>query len=106
MGVVMVYIEGRHLLKKDCLYANANDFWARIFGLNFAIGVATGIVMEFQFGSNWVNYSCFVGDVFGSALAAEGIFAFFLASGFLAVALFGRNKVMQDSISSPYSWSH
>jgi len=65
----------------------------KIFGLIFALGVATGIVMEFQFGTNWAVYSKFVGDVFGSALAAEGIFAFFLESGFLAILLFGWNKV-------------
>ena len=68
-------------------------FWVRIFGLTFAIGVATGIVMEFEFGTNWAAYSRFVGDVFGSALAAEGIFAFFLESGFLAMLLFGWDKV-------------
>ena len=61
-------------------------FWTRVFALNFAIGVATGMVMEFEFGTNWAAYSRFVGDVFGSALAAEGIFAFFLESGFLARA--------------------
>ena len=64
-----------------------------MFALTFAIGVATGIVMEFEFGTNWATYSRFVGDVFGSALAAEGIFAFFLESGFLAVLLFGWDKV-------------
>ena len=68
-------------------------FWTRVFGLTFALGVATGVVMEFQFGTNWSNYSRFVGDVFGSALAAEGIFAFFLESGFLAILLFGWDKV-------------
>ena len=68
-------------------------FWMKIFGLIFAIGVASGIVMEFQFGMNWAAYSRYVGDVFGSALAAEGIFAFFLESGFLAIALFGWDKV-------------
>ena len=68
-------------------------FFVRIFGLTFALGVATGIVMEFEFGTNWAAYSRFVGDVFGSALAAEGIFAFFLESGFLALLLFGWNKV-------------
>ena len=68
-------------------------FLAAIFGLTFAIGVATGIVMEFEFGTNWATYSRFVGDVFGSALAAEGIFAFFLESGFLALLLFGWDKV-------------
>ena len=68
-------------------------FFVRIFGLIFAIGVATGIVMEFEFGTNWAAYSRFVGDVFGSALAAEGIFAFFLESGFLALLLFGWDRV-------------
>jgi cytochrome d ubiquinol oxidase subunit I len=68
-------------------------FWTRVFALTFAIGVATGIVMEFEFGTNWAAYSRYVGDVFGSALAAEGIFAFFLESGFLAVLLFGWDKV-------------
>jgi len=93
MGVVLVYLEGMHLKTKDPLYHTAAHFWTRIFALNFAIGVATGIVMEFEFGTNWATYSEFVGDVFGSALAAEGIFAFFLESGFLAVLVFGWNKV-------------
>ena len=71
----------------------------QIFALNFAIGVATGIVMEFEFGTNWAAYSRFVGDVFGSALAAEGIFAFFLESGFLAVLVFGWDRVgPQDAL--------
>jgi cytochrome d ubiquinol oxidase subunit I len=68
-------------------------FWVKIFALTFAMGVATGIVMEFEFGTNWSTYSRFVGDVFGSALAAEGIFAFFLESGFLAILVFGWDKV-------------
>ena len=77
VGVVLVYLEGMHLKTRDPLYETAARFWTKIFALNFAIGVATGIVMEFQFGMNWAVYSRFVGDVFGSALAAEGIFAFF-----------------------------
>src|SRR5579862_1250542 len=68
-------------------------FWTKIFAVNFAMGVATGITMEFEFGTNWATYSRYVGDVFGSALAAEGIFAFFLESGFLAVLVFGWDKV-------------
>jgi cytochrome d ubiquinol oxidase subunit I len=68
-------------------------FWVKVFGLIFALGVSSGIVMEFQFGTNWAAYSRYVGDIFGSALAAEGIFAFFLESGFLAVLLFGWDKV-------------
>jgi cytochrome d ubiquinol oxidase subunit I len=93
VGVVLVWLEGRYLFTKDPLYRTAARFWTRIFALNFAIGVATGIVMEFQFGTNWATYSRFVGDVFGSALAAEGIFAFFLESGFLAVLVFGWDRV-------------
>lgn len=93
MGVVLVYLEGRYLWTKDALFHQAAKFWTRIYALNFALGVATGIVMEFQFGTNWATYSRFVGDVFGSALAAEGIFAFFLESGFLAVLVFGWNRV-------------
>ena len=93
MSVVMVYLEVQHLRTGDPLYDRAARFWTRIFALNFAVGVATGIVMEFQFGTNWAAYSRFVGDVFGSALAAEGIFAFFLESGFLALLVFGWDRV-------------
>jgi len=93
MGVILVYLDGMSLRTGDPLYAIATRFWTRIFALNFALGVATGIVMEFEFGTNWSTYSRFVGDVFGSALAAEGIFAFFLESGFLAVLVFGWNRV-------------
>ncbi|OYP28837.1 cytochrome ubiquinol oxidase subunit I [Rhodopirellula sp. MGV] len=71
----------------------AARFWTRVFAVNFAMGVSTGIVMEFEFGTNWAAYSRFVGDVFGSALAAEGIFAFFLESGFLAILVFGWDRV-------------
>jgi cytochrome d ubiquinol oxidase subunit I len=93
LGVVMVYLEGMFLRTGDALYETAARFWTRIFALNFAIGVATGIVMEFEFGTNWAAYSRFVGDVFGSALAAEGVFAFFLESGFLALLVFGWDRV-------------
>jgi len=93
MGVVLVYLGAQYLRTKDPIYRTSQKFWTKIFGLNFAIGVASGIVMEFEFGTNWAVYSRFVGDVFGSALAAEGIFAFFLESGFLAVLVFGWNRV-------------
>jgi cytochrome bd ubiquinol oxidase subunit I len=93
LGLILVIMEGLYLKTRRQLYHDMTQFWARIFGLIFALGVATGIVMEFEFGTNWSTYSRFVGDVFGSALAAEGIFAFFLESGFLAVLLFGWNKV-------------
>ncbi len=93
LGLILVLMEGLYLRTREPLYRQMSRFWVRIFGLTFAIGVATGIVMEFEFGTNWAAYSRFVGDVFGSALAAEGIFAFFLESGFLAVLLFGWDKV-------------
>ena len=93
VGVLLVFLEAMYLKTKDPQYEAATRFWTKIFALNFAMGVATGIVMEFQFGTNWAVYSRYVGDVFGSALAAEGIFAFFLESGFLAVLVFGWDRV-------------
>ncbi|MGE0268245.1 MAG: cytochrome ubiquinol oxidase subunit I [Candidatus Omnitrophota bacterium] len=93
LGVILVIMEGLYLITKNPLYHQMTRFWVKVFGLTFAIGVATGIVMEFEFGTNWATYSRYVGDIFGSALAAEGIFAFFLESGFLAVLLFGWDKV-------------
>ena len=93
LGLFLVIMEGTYLKTKNELYHQMTRFWVKIFGLIFALGVASGIVMEFQFGTNWATYSRFVGDVFGSALAAEGVFAFFLESGFLAVLLFGWDKV-------------
>ena len=93
LGVLLVAIEALWLKTKKPLYHQMARFWTKVFALTFAIGVATGIVMEFEFGTNWATYSRYVGDVFGSALAAEGIFAFFLESGFLAVLLFGWDKV-------------
>jgi len=93
LGLLLVIMEGMYLKTKNPIYHNMTRFWVKIFGLIFAIGVATGIVMEFEFGTNWATYSRYVGDIFGSALAAEGIFAFFLESGFLAILLFGWDKV-------------
>jgi len=93
LGVIMTIMEGLYLKTGKKIYERMTKFYVRIFALIFGIGVATGIVMEFEFGTNWAVYSKFVGDVFGSALAAEGIFAFALESGFLGVLLFGWNKV-------------
>jgi cytochrome d ubiquinol oxidase subunit I len=93
LGLILVIVEGTYIWTRNPLYMQAAKFWTKIFALTFAIGVATGIVMEFEFGTNWSSYSRYVGDVFGSALAAEGVFAFFLESGFLAILLFGWNKV-------------
>src|SRR3984957_1459687 len=93
LGLILVIIESFYLKTRKPLYLEMAKFWTKVFALTFAIGVATGIVMEFEFGTNWATYSRYVGDVFGSALAAEGVFAFFLESGFLALLLFGWDKV-------------
>jgi cytochrome d ubiquinol oxidase subunit I len=93
LGAAMVVTEGMFLRTKDPDLESLARFFTKLFAVNFAVGVATGIVMELEFGTNWATYSRFVGDVFGSALAAEGIFAFFLESGFLAILVFGWERV-------------
>jgi cytochrome d ubiquinol oxidase subunit I len=93
LGVALVIFEGMYLRTGDKHWEQLTKFWIKIFALIFGIGVATGIVMEFEFGTNWAAYSRYVGDIFGSALAAEGVFAFALESAFLGVLLFGWNRV-------------
>jgi cytochrome bd ubiquinol oxidase subunit I len=93
IGLMLVIFEGVYMKTKLPLYKEITKFWVKIFALTFALGVATGIVQLFGFGTNWSRYSRFVGDVFGSALGAEGIFAFFLEAGFLGVMLFGWERV-------------
>ncbi|MFB3906723.1 MAG: cytochrome ubiquinol oxidase subunit I [Acidobacteriota bacterium] len=90
---LLVVIEGIGWRTRDEIWIRAGKFFGGIFALTFAVGVATGIVMEFQFGTNWASYSRFVGDIFGAPLAAEGVFAFFLESGFLGLYLFGRKRI-------------
>jgi cytochrome d ubiquinol oxidase subunit I len=93
LGLMLVIMEGIYMKTKDPFYKQLTQFWTKIFSLFFAMGVATGFVQVFSFGNNWGSYSRFVGDVFGSILAAEGIFAFFLEAGFLGLMLFGWEKV-------------
>lgn len=93
IGLILVIMEGLYLKTGEKMYEHMTRYWIRIFSLIFGIGVATGIIMEFEFGTNWATYSKYVGDIFGSALAAEGIFAFALEAGFLGLLLFGWNKV-------------
>ncbi len=93
IGLMLVIFEGIYLKTKNPLYKKITRFWVNIFALTFALGVATGLVQLFGFGTNWARYSRFVGDVFGSALGAKGIFAFFLEAGFLGIMLFGWERV-------------
>jgi len=93
LGLMLVVMEGIYLKTGSLKYKRMTQFWIKIFALTFALGVATGLVQVFAFGTNWSRYSRYVGDVFGSALAAEGIFAFFLEAGFLGVLLFGMDRV-------------
>lgn len=92
-ALIILISETLYIIKKDETYKKITDFLAKLLGLIFVIGAATGIVMEFSFGTNWSGYSRAVGDIFGPILAAEGVIAFFLESVFLGVLLFGRNKV-------------
>ena len=93
LGLLMVVFKGIYLRTGKKEYDTLARFWTRIFSLTFGLGVATGIVMEFEFGTNWATYSRYVGDIFGSALAAEGVFAFALESTCLGIVLFGWKKV-------------
>lgn len=93
IGLLMVIFESIFIRTKNKQYEILAKFWTKIFAITFGIGVVTGIVMEFEFGTNWATYSRYVGDIFGSALAAEGIFAFALESSALGILLFGWNKV-------------
>ncbi len=93
IGLLIVLFESIYIRTGNKEYETLTRFWIKIFALTFGIGVATGIIMEFEFGTNWAVYSRYVGDIFGSALAAEGLFAFGLESTFLGVLLFGWNRV-------------
>ncbi len=93
LAVIMGIVETNYYRTKDDFWKEAAKFWQKLFGVNFAMGVATGIILEFEFGTNWSNYSWFVGDIFGAPLAVEGIVAFFMESTFVAVMFFGWNKV-------------
>ena len=93
LSLIVAIMETLYVRSGNEEWKKITRFWMTLFGINFAIGVATGIILEFQFGTNWSNYSWFVGDIFGAPLAVEGIVAFFLESTFIAVMFFGWNKV-------------
>ena len=93
LALVMAVMETLYLIKKDEFWKKTARFWMKLFAVNFAVGIATGIILEFEFGTNWSNYSWFVGDMFGAPLAIEGILAFFMEATFFAVMFFGWDKV-------------
>ncbi len=93
LGVIMAMMESLYVKTGNEEWKKATQFWMTLFGVNFAIGVATGIILEFEFGTNWSNYSWFVGDIFGAPLAIEGIMAFFMEATFISIMFFGWNKV-------------
>lgn len=93
LGFIIAFMETKYVRTGDEFWKRTTKFWMRLFGINFAIGVATGLILEFEFGTNWSNYSYFVGDIFGAPLAIEGIMAFFMESTFIAVMFFGWEKV-------------
>ena len=93
LSVIVAIMETVYVRTKSHKWLDITKFWMLLFGINFAVGVATGIILEFEFGTNWSNYSWFVGDIFGAPLAIEGIVAFFMESTFIAVMFFGWKKV-------------
>lgn len=93
LAIIMASMETIYVVKGDEFWKKAAKFWMKLFAINFAVGIATGIILEFEFGTNWSNYSWFVGDIFGAPLAIEGIFAFFMEATFFAVMFFGWEKV-------------
>ena len=97
LAVIMASMETLYVIKKDEFWKQTAKFWMKLFAINFAVGIATGIILEFEFGTNWSNYSWFVGDIFGAPLAIEGILAFFMEATFFAVMFFGWNKVSKHT---------
>ena len=93
LAVIMATMESIYVATGDDFWKKCSKFWMKLFAINFAVGIATGIILEFEFGTNWSNYSWFVGDIFGAPLAIEGIFAFFIEATFFAVMFFGWEKV-------------
>ena len=93
LSFMLAFMETLYVKTGNQEWKRITKFWLRLFAVNFAIGVATGIIMEFEFGTNWANYSWFVGDIFGAPLAIEGLFAFFLEATFFAVMFFGWDRV-------------
>ena len=97
LGFIIAFMETKYYRTGDELWKRTTKFWMKLFDITFAVGIATGIIREFEFGTNWSNYSWFVGDIFGAPLAIEGIFAFFMESTFFAIMYFGWDKVSKKA---------
>ena len=93
LALLMGIMETLYVRTGNEFWKHTTKFWMKLFGINFVIGVATGLILEFEFGTNWSNYSWFVGDIFGAPLAIEGILAFFLEATFVAIMFFGWGRV-------------
>src|SRR5690348_7442650 len=93
LGIILVIFGVLYVRTKEQKWRELSFYWLKIYALVFALGIATGVVQEFEFGMNWSAYSRFVGNIFGSLLAAEGVFAFFLEGGFLGLMLFGGSRL-------------
>lgn len=97
LGILMAIMETMYVRTGNEQWKQTAKFWMNIFGINFAIGVATGLILEFQFGTNWSNYSWFVGDIFGAPLAIEAILAFFMEATFISIMFFGWKRVSKKA---------
>src|SRR5690348_14306285 len=93
LSLILLVMEAVFVMTGRAIWRDMTKFWGTLFGINFAMGVATGITMEFQFGTNWAYYSHYVGDIFGAPLAMEGLMAFFLEGTFVGIFFFGWDKL-------------
>src|SRR5690348_8445823 len=93
LSFLLAIMESTYVMTGRAIWRDITRFWGKLFGINFAMGVATGVTMEFQFGTNWAYYSHYVGDVFGAPLAIEGLMAFFLEATFIGVFFFGWDRM-------------
>ena len=105
MAFLLAIMETVYVLSGKQIYKDMTKFWGKLFGINFALGVATGLTMEFQFGTNWSYYSHYVGDIFGAPLAIEGLMAFFLESTFVGLFFFGWDRLGKVQHMAVTGWS-
>jgi cytochrome d ubiquinol oxidase subunit I len=100
LSFILVIMESIYVMTGRPIWRTVTRFWGKLFGINFVLGVATGITMEFEFGTNWSYYSHYVGDIFGAPLAIEGLMAFFLEATFVGLMFFGWDKLSKGQASA------